>query len=155
MAVLEARPKQLMSWGFNLFEGGIHVTTLNMRWFTEAGTFQWNHTPYQLGREGFRSGDFFMASENRVIARGRKTSAFLRKFRLNIQDRELILSAKAPFLRTFQLTEQAMIMGTIRPNHALTRKCMIDLPDELDTARRVFIFWLVVLMWRRTSRSND
>ncbi len=144
-----------MSWTFDVFGNQGLLTTLNQRWARERGTFQWQNTAYQLGREGCLSGDFFLAQDDRVITRATKTSPFARKFKLNIQDRELILSAKSPFLRTFQLTEQAKVTGTIRPNHALTRKCVIDLPDELDTANQVFIFWLVVLMWRRTSRSND
>ena len=145
----------MMSWTFDLFENNVPVTTLNTRWLREAGMFQWQEARFRLGREGFCSGDFFLARGDQVKVRAQKTSPLTRTFRLDIHDQEMVLSANSPFGRTFQLTRQGIVQGSIRPNHPFTRKCRIDLPDDLDTPTQVFIFWLVVLMWRRTSRSSE
>ncbi|MCF7973176.1 MAG: hypothetical protein K9N55_05145 [Phycisphaerae bacterium] len=155
MSILKARPRHMLSWGFDLFEDEILLATLTLKWLREGGTFQWNDAQFHLGREGFWSGDFLLTRNDQAMARAKKTSPFTRTFRLEIRGQSMILSARSPFGRTFQLTQHGTIVGTIRPNHLLTRACVLDLPDSMDTPNWVFIFWLVVLMWRRTSRSND
>jgi hypothetical protein len=42
-------------------------------------------------------------------------------------------------------------IGSVYPEHALTRKAVIDFPEEIPLVVRVFMFWLVVILWKRAS----
>jgi len=44
-------------------------------------------------------------------------------------------------------------IGTISPHGFFTKRADIDLPGEWPLANRIFIFWLVFLMWKRESQS--
>ena len=154
MSCFQARPKHLFSWGFDLFVDGVFLTTMDMGWFHEGGFFSWQDTQYRLGREGFRSGEFFLEANGELTAHATKLSPFLRRFVIAVQSREMEFSAASPFVRAFKLVEEGSIIGSIRPKHPFTRECSIDLPDDLSIPERVFIFWLAVLMWRRSARSN-
>jgi hypothetical protein len=155
MPHFQARPKHLFSWGFELFVDAEFLTTLDVRCLHDGGAFSWDDTPYRLGREGFRSGDFFLEANGEIAARATKPNPFLRRFVIRLPSRDMEFSAASPFVRAFQLTEQGSIIGCIRPHHPFTRKCAVDLPEDLSIPERVFIFWLAVLMWRRTSRTHN
>ena len=42
-------------------------------------------------------------------------------------------------------------VGTIRRETWTSRKARVELPDELPLPVRVFVLWLVLLMWKRES----
>jgi len=155
MPHIQAKPRHLLSWCFELFADRAFPTTLELSWVRERGGFLWDGLSYRMGREAWLSGDFFLMNGDVAVAKADKSSAFFRRFVVSAGDREMILAAESPFTRCFRLTENGRTIGSIRPNHPFTRKCTIDLPDDLEMPVRVFIFWLVVLMWRRAANSNS
>jgi hypothetical protein len=40
-------------------------------------------------------------------------------------------------------------IGSVYPAGHFTRRSMIDLPGDWPLATRIFVFWLVFVMWRR------
>ena len=154
MSQIQAKPKHLFSWGFVLSVNHNHLVTMDVSFIREGGQFIWNNNTYQLSREGFYCGDFLLLKDNEIIARASKPNPFTRRFVLGIGNREIVLAANSPFTRCFHLTENNMTIGSISPNHPFTRRTTIELPDDMDIPIQVFIFWLVVLMWRRASNSN-
>jgi hypothetical protein len=108
-----------------------------------------------MDRETLLLGDFFLMNNDVLVAKADKPSAFSRRFVITAAGREMTLAAESPLTRRFRLTENGRTIGTIRPNHFLTRKCTIDLPEDIETPVQIFIFWLVVLMWRRAAKSSS
>jgi hypothetical protein len=53
--------------------------------------------------------------------------------------------------RTYVLSENGVEHGRVSPKNWFSRKCIIQLPDNLSIPISVFIFWLVLLMWIRDS----
>jgi hypothetical protein len=53
----------------------------------------------------------------------------------------------------FILSENGRELGTVRPEHAFTRKAVIDLPAEIDLPVRIFMVWLVLVLWKRDEES--
>jgi hypothetical protein len=99
-------------------------------------------------------GDFLLTADQQVLARATKESIFARRFAVRLESRELTLRAPSCLLRRFELIEQGSVVGVIVPDHLLTRACTVELPDDLTVPVRVFLFWLVMLMWRRQNRSD-
>lgn len=154
MPILEACPRSIFSWSFELFADGQPVTIMNMVWFREGGTFSWEGAHYTLSRESSWSGDFLLESDGRTIARATKPSAFRRRFEIHASDRTMTFEAASPLTRRFRLLENDRTIGSVAPKHALTRRCSVELPDDLSIPVQVFLFWLAVLMWRRAANSD-
>jgi hypothetical protein len=154
MSLIQAKPRHLFSWCFELFADRASPTTLELSWIRGRGSFRWDGRFYRMDREALLLGDFFLMNGDVVVAKADKPSALFRRFDITAAGREMTLVAESPLTRRFRLTENGRTIGTIRPNHAFTRKCTIDLPDDIETPVQVFIFWLVVLMWRRAAGSN-
>lgn len=151
MTTILAEPKHLFSWGFVLYANQMHLATIDMDWFVERGQFEWENNIYQLGKEGVWSGEFYLQKNTEVIAKALKPNPFTRRFILNFENRQMILAADSPLTRCFSLLENDKVIGSIRPNHPFTRETSIEFFDDLDVPLQVFIFWLVILMWRRAA----
>ena len=155
MSRLEARAKHLFSWGFNLHTEEGFLATMDMSWLREGGEFRWQGQIYTLGRESWMTGDFLLQTNGHTEARATKESAFLRKFHIHTDTRELVLRAASPITRAFCLLDKSREVGRISPHHPFTRSSTLELPEDLTVPEQVFLFWLVVLMWRRASGSAD
>ena len=63
MAQIQAKPKNLFSWGFDLYESGNFVLTMDMSWLREGGHFEGGGLQYTLSRESVWSGDFLLQGQ--------------------------------------------------------------------------------------------
>ena len=153
MGMLEARPKSLFSWGFELCEAGQVIVTMDMTWLSEGGSFVWEGVEYTLLREGLWSGDFVVHSDAETPARATKPNALLRRFDVYVGSRVMTLEAVSPLARAFHLLENDSVVGAVTPHHFFSRRCAVAFPDDLPLPVQVFLFWLVALMWRRADNS--
>jgi hypothetical protein len=149
MTQMRARPKHWFSWGFDLYLDSAFLVGFDTSWLREGGRFTYQDRAYRLSREGLWSGDFLLTADEQVLARATKESAWVRRFIIRTGQRELILEATSAFTRGFRLVEGAASVGGIAPDCLFTRACTLELPDDLPVPVQVFLFWLVVLMWRR------
>jgi hypothetical protein len=150
MAQIQARPRGLFSWDFDLSVDGEFLADFDMSWLQEGGHFTHGDKEYRLSREGFWSGDFLLTADQEVLARAAK-SALVRRFVVRTGDREFTLEPASVFTRSFRLFENGLIVGGVLPNHLFTRACTLEFPDDLPVPVQVFLFWLVALMWRRAA----
>jgi len=146
-----AVPRYSFSWDFRIYLGGKLVTTLDMARLRESGHFTLEGTRYKVSRGGFLGGDFLLVQAGRMLASATKASAFRRRFIVHLDSRVLTLEAASAFNRRFRLIERGVVVGGVRPNHIFTRKCSIAFPDNIPAPVKVFLFWLVVLMWHRAA----
>ena len=149
MTQMQARPSHLFSWDFDLYLEGEFLAGFDMSWLREGGRFTYEGREYHLAREGFWSGDFALTVDEGVLALATKESAFTRRFVVRVGTRELVLEPASLFGRSFRLVENGSAVGHVLPEHWFARACTLEFPDELPVPVQVFLFWLVVLMWRR------
>ncbi len=83
----------------------------------------------------------------------KKPSSLFRSFTVTNNGKEYGLRAASPVERMFILSENGRELGTVRPEHAFTRKAVIDLPAEIDLPVRIFMVWLVLVLWKRDEES--
>ena len=153
--MLKAKPSGFFSWDFDLYEDERLVGQMGMAWFQEGGRFVWKGSEYQLFREGLWSGSFLLQLDGQTLADATKVSPFLRCFDVRVGDRTLILKAASAFTRQFQLIACDVIVGFVTPDGLFSRQCTISFPDDLTLPVQIFLFWLVVLMWRRAAQSSS
>jgi hypothetical protein len=149
--MLEASPVGIFSWAFTVRSGGETVAEINPAWFSEQAEVTVSGKPYTLARESVLEGTFAMHSGGRVVASARKPSAFFRAFEVELPGRRFELKAVSVWSREFGLYAGETLIGRIGPASWLGRSAVIDLPDALPTEVQVFLFWLVLVLWKRAA----
>lgn len=119
----------------------------------EKGDVEIDGMVCRMYRDGFL-GDFVLEAQGHILLRAQKPSAFVRSFDLTYDHKHYQLKAASPFRRRFVLIEGNAIIGTIYPVSLFTRRAILDLPEEMPLVVRVFILWLVLLLWRRDANSG-
>ena len=152
--MLTAIPKHWFSWDFTVMEGAQPVGDIDVSCWREKGVVTVEGTDYRVYREGLMSGDFILASNDKVLARARKPSAFRRAFTIQYADKQSTRSrAKSAFRRAFELLDRDRKVGSLSPRGVFTRRAAVDLPENMPLSVKVFIIWLAVIIWKRESDS--
>lgn len=146
--MIRARPRHLFSWSFDLLLEDGSPVCLDMAWLREGGRFVWAGTEYQMWRRGFWASEFALEVCGQVMAVARK-DFLARRFVVRLADREMELRARWWFSRWFELVEQGAVVGEVGPESLFGRSCTAQFPQDLSAPVQVFLFWLVILTWRR------
>lgn len=151
--MLHAVPKSIFSWGFQIYSDNVLLAVIDMSWLIEGGEFPYRNRTYYLRKKGMLSGNFSLESNGAIIAQAQKTPLW-RHFEVQDHHEHYILAASSPMTRRFVLKQNERIIGDITPNHPFTRQCVINLPETISVPSRLFMFWLVLVMWRRAERAS-
>jgi hypothetical protein len=152
--MLHATPLSIFSWRYAVRRSGEVVAQIDPAWFGEEAKVTVAGEPYTLTRESLLEGTFAMRWGDQVVARARKPSAFARVFEVELPGHHFELKAVSVWGREFGLFENGSQVGRIAPVGWLGRKAAIDLPNEVPTLAQVFLFSLVLLLWRRSEDSS-
>ena len=149
--MLTAIPKHWFSWDFTITDGSQTLAQIDVSWWREKGVLTVQGTSYRVYREGLASGDFILESAVSVLARATKPSALLRSFIVEHSGTRYTLCAEAIFRRAFLLLDGSTQIGSLSPQGIFTRRATVDLPEELPLVVKVFLVWLVIILWKRES----
>jgi hypothetical protein len=151
--MLIAVPKNWFSPGYRVLEDNNTVAIVDLSRLREAGVLTIQGSTYRVYREGLMSGAFILESGGSILARAVKPSALYRSFQVDHDGRQYTLEAESAGFRKFVLYESGVRIGSIYPVHALTRRSVIDFPEAIPLPGRIFMFWLVMILWKRASDS--
>ena len=151
--MLEVIPKSWFSWDFIVTDGASPVAEIDVSWWREKGVLTVRGSTYDVYREGLMSGAFLLESDGSILARAEKPSAFRRSFELECGGKFFTLRAESAFRRGFVLIDGDREVGWLSPNGVFTRRATADLPEGIPLPVKVFIIWLVVILWKRESDS--
>ena len=151
--MLEAIPKNLFSTGFRLQQENRLVGEVDTSIWREKARVELEDGTYLLYREGHFSGDFILEHNGKLAARASKPSAFYNRFEVEVLGRLLILRRLSPWNRRFGLFDGDKQIGSIYPLTVFSRRAHIDLRGDWPLPIRVFLFWLVFIIWKRQSQA--
>ena len=151
--MLYAEPHSSLSWDFTVYENGAYVAEVDLAWIRERAVVTIKEIDCDVYREGV-NGAFVLAVDGYVLMRAKKTSVFSSSFDVTYEERAYHLKKKGLFSRAFELWEGRTLVGTITPKGIFSRKMDADLPGDLPLVVRVFILWLVILLWKRAASSS-
>ncbi len=146
---MEAIPKHFLSSNYIIRENGKVLTELRVASWRERAEFETSAIRYELGRERVGGGEFMIKVDDRILARARKLSIFDGRFEVCLSGRSLELRKSLGGRPTFVLSEGSQDLGKIFQRGVYTRRPEIELPEELPSAERVFLFWLALVIWNR------
>ena len=154
-ALLIATPRSIFSWSFDLHRGDELVAHIDMAWLREAADVFIGGQDYTFLRESILQGTFALKQGDEVLARAQKTSIFSRSFEVEIAGGGSTLRPVWIWGREFALYNGDLQVGRIYPQTWFRWTAVIDLPDGLTLPEQVFLYWLVLVMWRRQAKSNS
>jgi hypothetical protein len=147
--MLSAVPDSWLSWDFTIFDGHKAIAKIDLSWLREAGELYLDGASYRVSRERLLSGSFTLEKDGDVLARAEKPGALIRSFKLEYNDKRYTLEAESALRRKFVLRIGGQTIGSVCPEHAFTRKAVIDLPADIALPVRIFMVWLTVILWKR------
>ena len=152
--MLHATPRGLFTWGFTIRQGGDTIADIDPSWLGERAEIRVEGQAYSAYRESLLAGTFVLQSEERTLARARKSSAFVRAFDIDLAGRPMELKAVSVWRREFGLFENGEQVGRISPASWFGWQAVIDLPSDIPLSAQLFLFWLVLVLWRRAAAAD-
>ena len=149
--MLKAVPKSWFSSGYKVLENSTTIAIVDLSLTREAGMLNIQGTNYRVYREGLMSGAFILESGDSILARAVKPSALYRSFEVEHEGGQYTLEAESAGFRKFVLYENGARIGSVFPVHAWSRRSVIDFPEAISLPGRIFMFWLVMILWKRAS----
>ena len=153
--MLRAIPTGWFSTNYDLLENENPIGRIEFAFASESASMTVRGEEYKIYRERWMSGLFLLESDRAgILASAEKPSALVRSFEVTFTGRTFTLEAESAFLRKFILREgENTPIGWIYPDHFLTNRSTIQLPDFFPTHIQAFMFWLTALLWKRDSDS--
>lgn len=152
--MLRIEPKGWLSWRFRVLDArGRTLTEIHQAWVRERVTFAIDGTPYTVRRTSAWRSTFQLEQPEGVLAEATKPSMLRRAFDVVTPRDHFRLEAPSLFGRTFEVYRDEAPVGSIRPAALLSRSAEADLPDDLPQPIRVFLVFLVLLLWKRATNT--
>ncbi len=149
--MLRAIPKSWYSQDYVILENDTKIASVDFAMWREAAELTTRDASFRMFREGLINGSFVLKAGVSTVALAEKPSAFSRLFRVTHAGKQYTLEAGAVFGRKFVVSNGQNQIGSIFPEHCLSRKAVVDLPEDIPLAVRIFMFWLVMVLWKRAS----
>jgi hypothetical protein len=152
--MLTCTPRSFFSWDFNV-EGLVHGNAgVEFNFFTEQGVIRYSGAEYSVCKYGWLSGQWGIESGGQTYVRALKTNPLLRKFEIQ-EDHNTFQLRAMPLTRCYEILQGGAAIGSIVPDHFMTRRATIECSGSLSELGQLFCFWLAALTWRRAARSNS
>ena len=147
--MIEAIPTSIFSKNFRLRQQDKLVGEFGTSLWREQARVELEEGTYNLRREGFCSGDFYIEKDGKVVASATKPSIFRNVFQIDLPNHHLTLRKQSLLNRRLAVFEGDKQIGSVYPRSIFARRFNIDLPSDWPLASRIFVFWLAFLIWNR------
>jgi hypothetical protein len=150
--MLELRPTEKFSWSFNISQDGAPLGVLELTRFASKGSFTLGNEKYEVARERFM-GPFLLKHGDRIAARAEREGLLAAKYDIVAEDRQLLLRSK--WFRKAELLHGDVVAARLERPNILSRTVRIEVINNISTPVIVFASAIMILLWRRRSRSNN
>lgn len=150
--MLSAIPKRWFSWDFTIQDRDgqtVGEVSLSAR---ERGTVTAGGIERKVTRES-ALGAFVLEEAGTAVAKAVKPGAFKKSFTIEHAGRLFTLEPRAAWKRELVLHEGDRELGAIIPEKVFARRARVELTDDLPLVLKLFVVWLTLLLWKRTSET--
>ncbi|MCF8260738.1 MAG: hypothetical protein K9J12_08190 [Melioribacteraceae bacterium] len=152
--MLIAEPKNFFSGDFRIFDDNKEIAFLDSSVWKESAQLKFENETYEFNREKSFSGLFRLMLKDRTLLKAEKPSAFSNKFEIEFKGAHYTLKKGSVWKREFHILKSDRIIGSIKPLGVFTQKTKIDLPENWLPITKIFLFWLVSIIWKRENSAG-
>lgn len=149
--MLEVVPKGWFSQVFTVLDNGMRLADIDLARFGEKGTFAFQGIRYTMYRERLASGLFMLETDEMVLARAEKPHAMRQLFVVEYDGVQYTLKHEGALGRKFLLHVGDQVVGSMEPKSTWSRTARADFPAELSVPVKLFMVWLVLILWKRAA----
>jgi hypothetical protein len=152
--MLEAIPKSWFSWNFKINEGSKKVADLDISSWREKGELRINGVDYVVFRKGTFRPTIILEQSNTKLAKATRSSIFRHSFLIETDGKQYTLEKRSFVGRKIILKNDLGEIGSVSPKGFLSRRAIVDLPENMELPLRIFVIWLALFLWKRESGSS-
>lgn len=156
---MTAEPQGLITRRYSIVAEGAPVVAISLPAFGPSTASPIGGQTYRLRRVGVLRERFTLepaVAGALAVASATQRDPLRREFTVEVGARRLTLRSASLLRSDYLLLDGAQTIGTLHPVGALRQSVEADLPDDLPLEARVFIVWVVLLLWRgrRVTRAS-
>jgi hypothetical protein len=147
---MTAEPQGVTARRYSIVGDGAPVAEISFPAFGPSTATPIAGQVYRLRRAGVLRERFTLTPEagGMAVASATQRDAMRRDFAVEVGGRRLSLRAESLLRSGYLLLAGDQTIGSLRPAGLLRRGVEADLPDDLPLEARVFVVWVVLLLWR-------
>ncbi len=153
--VLTATPKNIFSYDYHVLRGEDRIAFLDLALVRRRGSIIIGEQTLRVEANGILRPQFVLYLDDRPIAEAQKASVFRDRLYLKLGNAECEVRRRGLLGLRFEVLVNEQKVGEIVRLRWYSRKARIDLPEDWPLGLQLFVFWLVVLIWKRDSNSSS
>lgn len=154
--MLRAVPRGWFSHDFEVYDrSGSRVGWADLSSWREKATLEVADARYDATHKTGRKEFALSREDGEIVLVAQKPSAWRERLCFEYAGSRYELRKESAWRRDFVLSREGMgEVGSLRPGGMFRREWTADLPEELPQEVRVFVMWLVRLMWKRAESAG-
>ncbi len=152
--MIRAVARRELGWNFDFVSGGTTAAEIRTRMLRERGVLQCGGTEYVLARQGWWTPSYRLEHGGATDATAVQLNWFRRRWRICGARHEMELRCVSFWGREFGVFAGGPQVGRIARESWWKYHSVIELPEWVPLPMQAFIFWIVVLTWRRAAQSS-
>lgn len=149
--MLTCLPKSICSWDYRVLGTASGPAEVTFGVITKPGIITLGPECHAARKHGWCSGKWTLEHGGKVEVEARQPRLLLRHYELRGEGGEYSLQAKTAFRGRYDLTSGGVLVGSIWPAHAFTKRAFIQCDPAVPELTQLFAFWLAALTWRETT----
>ena len=143
--MLELIRKTALSHDFIARENGLVVAEIDRATWSQNATVEIQGIAYQFKKTGVMNNVYTLSVGNLEIIEVEQASAWQSKLVFRLDEKEYVLDTKSWFSSDLKMEQDGKIIGDIHSASMLSSTLVVDLPETLPLAVRIFTGWIALL----------
>ncbi len=146
---LQIHPEMWFGWSFCAHRSGPAFAFIKVGGFRNIGLIELGGLHYTVHKRGPVRGAICLECAGTLAAIAFRRSPFRRVFEIGYAKQTYLLKPARLLGRRFLVLDGERVKGIVRPDGALSRTAIADVPDDWPPVLQLFVVLLVLRLWKR------
>ncbi|MEI2431149.1 hypothetical protein RDV84_13055 [Lysobacter yananisis] len=152
--MLECTPHSVFSWNYSVSGLQLGTAELTFEPLSDRGAIAIDEVRFDIRKQGWLDASWTLERDGNTVATAKRRGMLGRSFDLTHTGTVLLLKPQTLLVRDYHLLLGDTVVGTIEPEHPLTRKARVKCDATVAETVQLFSFWLVAMIWRSTTDAS-
>lgn len=151
--MITAVPKKIFSNKFEFLEDGQSAGSIKIAGWGDKAEIYIPDLTLSGYRKGVVKPRYFLERDGQVIASAFKPSIWSNRLELQLGKQTCEMKRKSIFSTTFVVVSGGEQIGYVEREGWFTFRSIIELPQSWPLPLQIFVFWVVLVMWKKMRAS--